>query len=133
MTDVVAGILAALRRTFELEVFNLGNTHPHNVSTLIRLLERCFDRRARRKPNTIRAGDVPVTYADNAVSKEKLGFSPKVSLRDDTRHFAHWYAASRRLSLSSRCEPSPRENRGAAREVWGAIRARKKIVSPLSL
>jgi UDP-glucose 4-epimerase len=46
-------------------VYNLGNTHPHRVSELVRILEKHFNKTAkiRFEPLT-RSGDVLATYAN---------------------------------------------------------------------
>jgi len=37
-------------------------------------------------------GDVPTTYADATALERDFGFTPKITLREDLRHFAEWYA-----------------------------------------
>ena len=46
VSDIVDGIIAASELGAPLEVFNLGNTHPEKVSTLIHLLEEGLGRKA---------------------------------------------------------------------------------------
>ena len=40
----------------------------------------------------MRAGDVPVTYADSAALERDYGFRPDIGKREGLRHFAEWYA-----------------------------------------
>ena len=46
VSDIVDGVIAASELGAQLEVFNLGNTHPEKVSTLIHLLEDGLGRKA---------------------------------------------------------------------------------------
>merc|ERR1711988_815894 len=39
ISDIVTGVIAASRKAAQLEIFNLGNTHPEKVSKLIGLIE----------------------------------------------------------------------------------------------
>ena len=64
ITDIVSGVVAAMRLEAPLEVFNLGNTKPEKVSKLIGLLEEGLGRKANVTQAPISAGDVPMTYAD---------------------------------------------------------------------
>ena len=73
-----------------LEVFNLGNTHPEKVSTLIRLLEDGLGVRANITRAPISAGDVPMTFADVSHARERLGYAPKVSLAEGVGKFLQW-------------------------------------------
>lgn len=56
-----------------LQVYNLGNTHPHTVSEMVTVLEKHLGRKAIRKyipvPPT---GDVLATFADIS-SARKVG------------------------------------------------------------
>jgi UDP-glucuronate 4-epimerase len=54
-----------------VQVYNLGNTHPHTVSEMVALLEKHLGRRAVRKyipvPPT---GDVLATFADISAARK---------------------------------------------------------------
>ena len=76
------------------QVFNLGNTHPEKVSALIGYLEQGLGRKANITRAPITAGDVPVTYADVSHARERLGYSPQVSLAEGVARFLHLDPAS---------------------------------------
>ena len=73
VSDIVDGVIAAAELGAPLEVFNLGNTHPERVSTLIHLLEEGIGRKANISTAPISAGDVPITFADVSHARDRLG------------------------------------------------------------
>jgi len=36
-------------------------------------------------------GDVPATHADISKARKKLGYNPKVSVKEGVKHFIDWY------------------------------------------
>lgn len=88
--DTVDGILAALHHDCRYEVFNLGNSSPVDLLTLIRTIEGALGKKAdiRWLPN--QPGDVPITYADISKAQRLLGYSPRVTLTEGIRRFVEW-------------------------------------------
>ena len=109
ISDIVSGVVAASRLGAPLEVFNLGNTHPEKVSTLIRLLEGGLGRQANISRAPISAGDVPRTFADVSHAREVLKYKPQVSLAEGVRRFLLWYGAYYKVELPPAMEPTRKE------------------------
>ena len=89
--DVVAGTISALDLGAGYEVFNLGNHRPEPLLRLVEILEKELGKKAKiilEKPSP---GEVETTYADIALSTEKLGFFPKTNLEEGLARFVHWY------------------------------------------
>ena len=89
--DIVDGTIAALRRPFPYEIFNLGNSQPVELMDFIRILEEELGVEAEKNMLPIQPGDVPETAADIKESKEKLGYEPKTPVREGIRKFVAWY------------------------------------------
>lgn len=89
--DIVAGTLSAIDLGAPLEIFNLGNCHPHSVTELIEHLEDLLEKKAILNFEPMPRGDVPMTYADISKSKNQINFEPKVNLKDGLTHFINWY------------------------------------------
>ncbi len=54
-----------------MQVYNLGNTHPHTVTEMVDLLEKHLGRKATRKHIPVPAtGDVLSTFADISAAKK---------------------------------------------------------------
>lgn len=89
--DIVAGTMAAIDLQAEDAIFNLGNHRPEAVSGLVTLLERYLGKKANVILKPMPPGDVPSTFADIELSRQKLGFEPKVSLEEGLKRFVDWY------------------------------------------
>jgi len=104
--DIVAGILAALKRTphpengAPFEIFNLGNSHPVKLADLVELLERVIGRKAIREQKPLQPGDVPLTWANITRASKALGYSPATGLEEGLTRFVAWYrsTAARRVT-----------------------------------
>ena len=91
ISDIVDGIIKALRRKFSYEIFNLGSGRPIEIIRLIRLLERYIGREARIRFEEKPREDMPETYADISKAKKLLGYEPKVPIEEGVRKFVKWF------------------------------------------
>ncbi len=89
--DIVDGIMGVVREDFAFEIFNLGHGAPSGLMEFIEILEDCLGKKAEKRFLPMQKGDVPVTYADISKARERLGFNPKVSLREGVERFVSWY------------------------------------------
>ena len=100
-SDTIDGVIAALDYDCGYEVFNLGNSHPIDLETLIRTLEESLGRKAivQRLPD--QPGDVPITYADISRAQRLLGYSPRVPFREGIDAFVSWFTGDKGKATSS--------------------------------
>jgi len=100
-SDTIDGVVVALHYDCPYEVFNLGNSHPIGLETLIRTLEESLGRKAivQRLPD--QPGDVPITYADISKAQRLLGYSPRVPFREGIDAFVSWFAGGKGKATSS--------------------------------
>jgi UDP-glucuronate 4-epimerase len=91
VTDIVDGVVAALEKDFPYEIFNLGDAHPADLLAFISLLEKSLGRPAKKNLLPLQPGDVPVTAADIAEARKKLGFNPQIRLEEGISRFVSWY------------------------------------------
>jgi UDP-glucuronate 4-epimerase len=89
--DIIEGTAAAIDLQSPLELFNLGNNTPEPLSGLIEAIESELGIKAKTRQLPMQPGDVVSTFADSGHSREKLGFHPKVSLKDGIAKFVRWY------------------------------------------
>jgi UDP-glucuronate 4-epimerase len=94
--DIVAGLLAALDRPQPFTIFNLGNSSPVTLNSLIESIEEATGKTARREYLPDQPGDVPTTYADIRRARRELDFMPLVDLKTGLRRFLEWYQAQPR-------------------------------------
>ncbi len=88
--DIVGGILKAIEKNFEYDVFNLGNSKTTSLAELVELLEVTLGKKAVLKRLPMQQGDVPITYADITKSRSVLGYDPKTSIKEGIEKFANW-------------------------------------------
>ena len=89
--DIIAGLLAALDHPRPFAIYNLGDSSPVTLNTLIETIERATGVTAKRKYLPDQPGDVPATYADINRARLELGFEPKVDLQSGINRFVKWY------------------------------------------
>jgi UDP-glucuronate 4-epimerase len=103
--DIVLGCLASLdtagrstgtggkkRGPAPYRIFNLGNTSPVTVPTMVSILERYL--RVKAKKSVVEMpgnGDVPYTHANISLAREQLGYKPTTSLEVGLKKFVRWY------------------------------------------
>ncbi len=89
--DIVNGVISALDRPFDFEIFNLGSHRPIELMYFIEVLEDVVGRKAEKNMLPMQPGDVKETYADIDKSREMLGFEPEVSIEEGIELFISWY------------------------------------------
>ncbi len=90
-SDIVEGMLLAMEKSFDYEVFNLGNSHSVELMQLISLIEKSLGKPARMKKLSDQPGDVPVTCASINKAQKLLGYRPKVSIEEGIAEFVDWF------------------------------------------
>ena len=96
--DIVSAVVRIVETPFAAEpgraphkVYNLGNSHPEEVSTLIHIIEQATGNRAIIEETEGPRGDVSETYADISRASRDFGFAPRVSLPDGIGRFVGWF------------------------------------------
>ncbi|KAI3971363.1 hypothetical protein MKX01_008207 [Papaver californicum] len=76
----------------QLRIFNLGNTSPVPVTTLVSILERLLKKKANRVMLKMpRNGDVQFTHANITLAQTELGYKPTTDLQTGLKKFVRWY------------------------------------------
>ncbi|KAG4136072.1 hypothetical protein ERO13_D08G256300v2 [Gossypium hirsutum] len=72
--------------------FNLGNTTPVKVPTLVNILEKHLRVKAKRKIMEMPGnGDVPYTHANISLARREFGYKPTTDLQTGLKKFVRWY------------------------------------------
>ena len=90
IADVVDALLAALERTSNEHVFNIGSGRGHSLNELLDAIEEVTGRAADRRYSPGRVFDVPVSVLSIERAKQSLAWSPKVGFGQGLRKFAEW-------------------------------------------
>jgi UDP-glucuronate 4-epimerase len=84
-------------------IFNIGNSHPVEITEVVRLIEGATGKSAVAELLAMQPGDVPETYADAAALEQAVGFRPDTPIREGIAHFVRWFVdftAGARYSLA---------------------------------
>ena len=95
VTDTVQGVLHALAHNAPFDVFNLGNSNPVPLLTLIRLIENELGKKAVIQWLPDQPGDVPTTFADITKAREILAYDPQTTIEQGIARFVEWFRRAR--------------------------------------
>jgi UDP-glucuronate 4-epimerase len=76
-------------------LYNVGNSQPVEVITLVDMLERIIGKRAQRELLPKRAVDVLETFADGSDLERATGFTPHTPIEAGLRAFVDWFRSYR--------------------------------------
>jgi len=94
--DIIEGILKALKRKSQFEIFNLGESETTKLCELISQIESALGKKAKIKKMPNQPGDVQITYAEISKSKSLLGYNPKTKVQDGIPLFIEWFLNNHR-------------------------------------
>jgi len=107
--DIVEGVIRTLNRVPEPDpaydplqpnsatssapyrVYNIGNSHPVQLSHYIEVLEACLGRKAEKNLLPLQPGDVPDTSAEVSELMTDTGYRPDTSVEEGVKRFVEWY------------------------------------------
>ncbi|MCO5604534.1 hypothetical protein L7F22_058701 [Adiantum nelumboides] len=92
--DAVDGILAAMDKPHDCEIFNIGAGKPVCLSEFISTLELVMGCKAIIIQKEEPKGDVVGTFADIQKSRSMLGYNPKVDLKQGLGRMYAWFRES---------------------------------------
>ena len=72
-------------------VYNIGNSHPVQLSHYIEVLEDCLGRKAEKNLLPLQPGDVPDTSAEVTELMNDTGYRPDTSVEEGVKRFVEWY------------------------------------------
>jgi UDP-glucuronate 4-epimerase len=91
INDIVDGVIASTQKEFGFEIFNLGESQTVKLSRLIELLEGAIGKKAMIDRQPAQPGDVPMTFADVAKARAKLGYNPQIKIERGITLFVDWF------------------------------------------
>mmetsp|Transcript_52845 Transcript_52845/g.59828 ORF Transcript_52845/g.59828 Transcript_52845/m.59828 type:complete len:411 (-) Transcript_52845:79-1311(-) len=106
ISDIVEGVVRAIDRRHEYEVFNLGKGEGTSLKEFIDLVQKHVGKKAIIKVMPDQPGDVPYTCADVTKASEYLGYKSKISFEEGIRRTTEWYKTANRkheIQIRSGC------------------------------
>lgn len=92
--DIIQGIVAAMENCNGYEIYNLGESRPVRLDTLIEEIEKALGKKAIIDRQPTQPGDVTQTYADVTKAREKLGYDPQTEIAVGLARFVKWLRGS---------------------------------------
>ncbi|MBM4026415.1 MAG: NAD-dependent epimerase/dehydratase family protein [Planctomycetes bacterium] len=94
--DIINGVVAAMDRCTDYQIYNLGESQPISVTDLITELAHALGKPATRQYLPPQPGDVERTYADIAKAETQLDYQPSTHIRTGLARFVAWLRKSDR-------------------------------------
>lgn len=91
VSDIVAGVVAALDTVQPFEIINLGNERPILMQQFVALLEQITGHKALIDSVPMPTTEPPITFADTAKAQRLLGYRPQTNVEQGLSHFWQWY------------------------------------------
>jgi UDP-glucuronate 4-epimerase len=102
--DIVAALVRIVETPFAGEavdaphrIYNLGNSHPEEIMTLVKAIEAATGKKAIVEQTDGPPGDVRETYADITRAARDFGFVPRISLSEGIPCFVDWFRSYHRI------------------------------------
>ncbi|MFQ5794075.1 MAG: GDP-mannose 4,6-dehydratase [Candidatus Bipolaricaulia bacterium] len=89
--DIIDGMMHAIERNYDFEVFNLGNSETIQLTELIALVGKAVGVEPQIERLPEQPGDVPITYADISKARRLLDYHPSVSIEAGIERFVRWF------------------------------------------
>ena len=102
--DIIDGIMLSMNNFNGYNIYNLGNSHPIRLDSLINIIQEYFCQKIQFKMLFHQAGDVNQTYADISRSHMILGYNPKIKIEEGIGKFIRWFRENKhgvQLSLKN--------------------------------
>ena len=89
--DIVDGLVRAMARPEGYRIYNLGNSSPVDLRTMIATIGQALGKAPiiDRRPD--QPGDVKQTYADISRAESELGYQPRTPFPEGIARFVAWY------------------------------------------
>ena len=89
--DILDGVMQAVDRPFQFEIFNLGEHQTTSLQELIDLIGAALGKPVKIDRQALQPGDVTITYADIQKARAMLDYAPKVPVSEGIPRFVEWY------------------------------------------
>jgi len=89
--DIIDGTVGAIDKCAGYNIYNLGESRPVTVNTLIGEIEKALGKKAVIERLPLQPGDVERTYADVTKARRDLGYNPNTEISDGLKRFVEWF------------------------------------------
>lgn len=89
--DLIEGMLTVIHHNRGFEIYNLGESQTTPLRKLVQLIEEALGKKANVEMVELQPGDVSITYANITRAKQRLGYHPKIDIKEGIKRFVEWY------------------------------------------
>jgi UDP-glucuronate 4-epimerase len=89
--DIVDGVIRAIDRCESHHLYNLGNSSPIELRTMIDTIGRALGKTPIIRQLPEQPGDVRQTYADTSRAQAELGYQPRTPFQEGIERYVAWY------------------------------------------
>jgi UDP-glucuronate 4-epimerase len=89
--DIIDGITAGIEKCAGYNIYNLGESRPVMLNTLIGEIENALGKKAVIERLPLQPGDVERTYADVTKAHRDLEYNPNTNISDGLKRFVEWF------------------------------------------
>jgi UDP-glucuronate 4-epimerase len=89
--DIIDGTVAAIDKCAGYNIYNLGESRPVTVHSLIGEIEKALGKKAVIERLPLQPGDVERTYADITKARRNLGYNPNIDISTGLKRFVEWF------------------------------------------
>jgi UDP-glucuronate 4-epimerase len=89
--DIIDGTVGAIDKCEGYNIYNLGESRPVTVNTLISEIEKALGKKTVIERLPLQPGDVERTYADVTKARRDLGYNPNTDISDGLKRFVEWF------------------------------------------
>ncbi len=89
--DIVDGMVAAIDKNYDEEIFNLGCGQTEELMDYVRMIEETVGKKAELEFLPMQKGDAVKSAADISKARAKLGYNPKTTIKEGVPKFVEWY------------------------------------------
>lgn len=88
--DIVDGVVAAIGRRGGFRLYNLGNSDPIDLRSMIAAIGEALGKEPIIDRRPEQPGDVRQTYADVSRAEAELGYRPRTTFAEGLRRYVEW-------------------------------------------
>jgi UDP-glucuronate 4-epimerase len=93
VADIVDGIVRAVDRCSSYHIYNLGNSRPVELRTMIAMLGEALGKDPIIEQHPEQPGDVRLTCADTSLAEAELGYQTSTTFQQGLARFVDWFRA----------------------------------------
>tara|TARA_B100000900_G_scaffold412352_2_gene433951 strand:+ start:128 stop:1090 length:963 start_codon:yes stop_codon:yes gene_type:complete len=91
VTDIICGIRSAMETDANYDIFNLGSGRSIYLMDIVSIIEKYFNKKAKKRFLPINQGDPKKTLANIKKSQTVLSYNPSTAIKDGVYNFLDWF------------------------------------------